>query len=86
MDGVHMRPEPPASPPRLLVCGLNSAASDEKLERTRKSLEARLMRLETTQDADLADWISYYLREIDWCVEQKAARAAMIAERKSHDR
>ena len=83
MDGVRMRPEPPASPPRLLVCGLNSAASDEKLERARKSLEARIAQPETAQDADLADWISYYLREIDWCVEQKAARAAMIAEGKS---
>lgn len=78
-----MRPEPPASPPRLLVCGLNTAASDEKLERARKSLEESLTQPQTGQDPDMVEWINYYLREIDWCVEQKAARAAMIAERKS---
>lgn len=71
-----LRPEPPASPPRLLVCGLNSAASDKKLERTRKSLEARLTQPETAQDTDLADWISYYLREIEWCVEQKGCTSS----------
>lgn len=78
-----MRPQPPASPPRLLVCGLNSAASDEKLERARRSLEGSLTQPQTAQDPDMVEWINYYLREIDWCVEQKVARAAMIAERKS---
>lgn len=86
MDGVPMRPEPPASPPRLSICGLNPFAPDEKLQRVRASLEARLTQPETVQDADLAEWINYYLREVDWCLEQKAARAAMAADRTSSQR
>ena len=81
-----MRPEPPASPPRRLVCGLNPFTPDEKLERARRSLEESLTQPQAAQDPDMVEWINYYLREIDWCVEQKAARAAVIAERKSQGR
>jgi hypothetical protein len=66
---------PPASPPRLLVCGLHPCAPSEKLERVRESLTAQLALPETAADANLKEWIEYYLRDIHWCIEQRDAEA-----------